>query len=195
MSLRELRAYDQVPLCLPRARTRQWPLGSPERARGGGLQGVECSYLSWSWPLRLDLGSATSGGGQGRAGDSRRRTCCRWTEPGPEPRQPPLPSPGPPGQREPAAGRLLRPPSRLWAALRLASQPAAEQTPHGIISKNPEFQFLKSHTWSRHTAWDLFPTGTPDVLSWDFPVLFKFVCWSKPNLVMLSSIVSISLFF
>ena len=34
----------------------------------------------------------------------------------------------------------------------------------GIISRNSELLSLKSHPWSWHTAWDLFPTGTPDVL-------------------------------
>ena len=34
----------------------------------------------------------------------------------------------------------------------------------GIISRNSELLSLKSHPWSWRTAWDLFPTGTPDVL-------------------------------
>ena len=34
----------------------------------------------------------------------------------------------------------------------------------GIISRNPELQFLKCRPWSGHAAWDLFPVETPDVL-------------------------------
>ena len=34
----------------------------------------------------------------------------------------------------------------------------------GIMSGNPELQSLKSHPRIRHTAWDTFPIGTPDVL-------------------------------
>ena len=34
----------------------------------------------------------------------------------------------------------------------------------GIVSENSKLQPLNSHPWSRHAAWDPFPTGTPDVL-------------------------------
>ena len=34
----------------------------------------------------------------------------------------------------------------------------------GIISGNPELQSLKSHLWIGNTAWNPFPTGTPDEL-------------------------------
>lgn len=33
-----------------------------------------------------------------------------------------------------------------------------------MISRNTKLQLLKSHPWSKRTAWDLFPIGTVDKL-------------------------------
>ena len=55
----------------------------------------------------------------------------------------------------------------------------------GIISGNPELQFLKSHPWSRSTAWDFFPVGTPDVLCHETSqCCLSLDLGQKPNLVM-----------
>ena len=37
----------------------------------------------------------------------------------------------------------------------------------GIISWNPKLQPLKSHPGCGLAAWDPFPDGTPDAVTWD----------------------------
>ena len=53
----------------------------------------------------------------------------------------------------------------------------------GIISRNPQNCNLKSNPLSGRTAWDIFPTGTPDCCYLGLP---SAVCLDvgRPNLVM-----------
>ena len=47
----------------------------------------------------------------------------------------------------------------------------------GLIRRSPWNCNLKSHWWSGHTAWDVFPTGTPDCCYSGLPsTLFKSGC-------------------
>ena len=49
----------------------------------------------------------------------------------------------------------------------------------GVLSGNPQNCNLKSYLWSGRTAWDLFPTGTPNHCDSGLPItLFNSGCWS-----------------